>query len=72
MKPEMTDRERLLLRYGELSGRIDATWDLTIFKDGRAVVGIMERPYQDFVQKWEKQIDDLRAKLGLAKGEDPE
>lgn len=61
----MSEREKLLVRYGILSGQIQATYDLAINKDGGLFVGVMGRPYSDVVAPWLEHQNAIRGVLNM-------
>lgn len=56
----MTEQEKLYYELGFQKGRISGVWDFAIHRDGRMLVGCLERDYRDVTRP---NLDKIQAIL---------
>jgi len=57
----MTKKERVIY----LQGKIDQSFNLAVWKNGRMVCGVMETPFDKFVEKYKVEQRTLCEELGI-------
>lgn len=60
---------QLIARYAYLIGRTSMAWDLSVWKDGVPVVGVMEVPHKTFAAKDIEEMKELQEELGMTDDE---
>lgn len=63
---KLTAREQSILKWGIAYGRQGATYDLAVNRNGELVVGVLERPYHDFVKGYQDSMEYEQKELGLS------
>lgn len=62
---ELSQREQLIMEIGMLRGNMEMAWDLAVWRNGTPTVGVNERPYKEFIQRY---LDQEAKKIAKLKG----